>query len=149
MADTQDLRKLGRGDLMDLLLDQMKENEALEQQVKLLRGELAGYEESFPRLKAKLDGKDAQIEHLKERLDDKDSEIARLQAVDLDNPGSLAAAALKASGVMQAAEQAAAQYLEGARQIEVRRRKLYQETVNRCQAMERSAAARGGYPSDG
>ena len=100
MADGQDLRRLGKGDLMDLLLEQMKENERLDREVRILKEKLAGYEESFPRLQeklsakdAKLDAKDAQIERLKARLDEKDEEIGRMRAVDEDNPGTLAAAA--------------------------------------------------------
>ena len=142
MADASDLKRLGKGDLLDLLLEQMKDNERLAQEGRILRDRLAGYEDSFPRLKAKLDEKDAQIERLKARLDEKDEEIARMGEVDADNPGSLAAAALKASGVMQAAEQAAAHYLEGARQIEIRRRQLYQATAERCAQMERAAGIR-------
>lgn len=156
MAFDKDVRKLGRSDLLDLLLEQSRENDRLSQEVKLLKGELGEASEGLERLKAKLDakdeqikrltakldGKDAQIARLKFKLDEKDGEISRLQSIDLDNPGSLAAAALKASGVMQAAEQAAAQYLEGARQIEIRRRELYQATVKRCQEMEQMSGIR-------
>jgi len=150
MGTQQDLRKLGRGDLLDILLEQNKELDALNQAVKLqqlqlaendeqigrLKARLDAKDEQMERLKAKLTAKDAQIERLKSKLDVKDAEIAHMQAVDLDNPGTLAAAAIKASGILQAAEQAASQYLEGARQIEVRRRELYNATMRRCQEAE-------------
>lgn len=156
MALEQDLRKLGRGDLLALLLEQTRENERLDKAVKLQQSQLGEAGEQIARLKdrldekdgqiarltEKLDGKDAQISRLKDRLDEKDEEIGRMQAVDLDNPGTLAAAALKASGLLKAAEEAAAQYLDGARQIEIRRRQLYQETMLRCQEAERRAGLR-------
>lgn len=156
MALEQDLRKLGRSDLLALLLDQTRETEQLNQAVKLQQGQLAEAAAQVERLKGKLNEKDVQIEHLKAkldtkdaqldrlkvRLDEKDAEIGRMQAVDLDNPGTLAATAVKASGILKAAEDAAAQYLEGARQIEIRRRQLYADTVQRCQEAERRAGLR-------
>ena len=156
MGTQQDLRKLSRGDLLDILLEQNKELDRLNQAVKMqqfqlmesdsrlerLKGKLDAKDEQMERLKARLAEKDAQIDRLKAKLDDKDAEIGHMQQVDLDNPGTLAAAAVKASGILQAAEQAAAQYLEGARQIEVRRRELYNDTVRRCQEAEQRLGIR-------
>ena len=59
-------------DLLELLLDQVRENE--EQSA-----ELAELTDLTTRLKDKLDQKDAQIEHLKERLDHKDEQIRDLE----------------------------------------------------------------------
>ena len=59
-------------DLLELLIDQVRENEKLNTSVE----ELTDLSE---RLKEKLDAKDAQIEHLKQRLDMKDAQIAELQ----------------------------------------------------------------------
>lgn len=152
----QELKRLGRADLLELLLEQNREAERngqlikqqqaqlgeLNAQVERLKAKLADKDGQIGRLASKLDGKDAQIERLKLKLDEKDEEIGRMQAVDLDNPGTLAAAAVKASGILQSAEQAAAQYLEGAKQIELRRRQLYSETAKRCQEAERRAGLR-------
>lgn len=71
-ATEKDLQKLRRMDLLELLIDQVRENEKLNTSVE----ELTDLSE---RLKEKLDAKDAQIEHLKQRLDMKDAQIAELQ----------------------------------------------------------------------
>ena len=67
----KEFQKLRRMDLLELLLDQIRENEQLSASVT----ELTDLSE---RLKAKLDDKDAQIERLKAKLDDKDAQIDRL-----------------------------------------------------------------------
>ena len=67
----KELQKLRRLDLLELLIDQIRENE--EQ-----AAELARLHELDARLKEKLDDKDAQIERLKVKLDNKDAEIERL-----------------------------------------------------------------------
>lgn len=71
-ASEKDLQKLRRMDLLELLIDQVRDNEKLSATAE----ELADLSE---RLKAKLDDKDAQIERLKAKLDDKDAQIAELQ----------------------------------------------------------------------
>ena len=71
-ATEKDLQKLRRMDLLELLIDQVRENEKLNTSVE----ELTDLSE---RLKERLDVKDAQIEHLKQRLDMKDAQIAELQ----------------------------------------------------------------------
>ena len=68
----KEFHKLRRVDLLELLLDQMRENE------KLSTSE-AELSELTTRLKAKLDQKDEQIERLKAKLDQKDEQIAHLQ----------------------------------------------------------------------
>lgn len=67
-----DLKKLRRVDLLELLYEQARENDANAQAVEELT-------ELTDRLKAKLDEKDAQIEHLKERLNEKDAQITQLE----------------------------------------------------------------------
>lgn len=78
-GQARELQKLKRQDLLELLLEQMRENDDLS--LKLERREIAiqGLEGTVERLKDKLDLKDAQIEHLKSRLDDKDAQIGRLK----------------------------------------------------------------------
>lgn len=67
-----DLKNLRRVDLLELLYEQARENDANLQAVEELT-------ELTDRLKAKLNEKDAQIEHLKERLNEKDAQIAQLE----------------------------------------------------------------------
>ena len=67
------MRKLRRLDLLELLVDQIRENEENEKTIE----ELTDLSE---RLKAKLDDKDVQIEHLKSRLSDKDVKIEHLKS---------------------------------------------------------------------
>ena len=99
----KDLRKLGKVDLIQLLLTEVQKTAALKEQVAQLEAEvkkltstndhlkerlndkdetMAGLKEKlndkderFAGLKDKLDDKDAQIEHLKRRLDSKDEKI--------------------------------------------------------------------------
>ena len=68
----KEFQKLRRMDLLELLLDQIRENDQLSTSV----AELTDLSE---RLKAKLNDKDAQIERLKAKLDDKDAQIERLE----------------------------------------------------------------------
>jgi len=68
-----DLRKLRRVDLLELLVDQIRENEDNTKQIQ----ELTALSD---RLKAKLDEKDEQIERLKTRLNGKDAKIAALES---------------------------------------------------------------------
>ena len=68
----RELQKLRRMDLLELLLDQVRENEEQAES-------LAELTDLTARLKDKLNQKDAQIEHLKERLDHKDEQIRDLE----------------------------------------------------------------------
>lgn len=73
-ADTEkELQRLRRVDLLELLLDEIRQNEQDTAKLEELT-------ELVDRLKAKLDDKDEQIEHLKRRLDGKDQKIAELEA---------------------------------------------------------------------
>lgn len=77
----QELRKLSRADLLELLLEQSKENERLREQLKQAQEQLAS------------------------------------RKIEIDNAGSIAEAALQLNGVFEAAEKAAAQYLENVRRL--------------------------------
>lgn len=68
----KDLQKLRRVDLLELLVDQIRENDRLISENERLA-------DSNERLKAKLDQKDGQIDHLKRRLSAKDEEISHLE----------------------------------------------------------------------
>lgn len=77
----KNLKKLNRAELLELLISQMKENEALRAENDQLRRE------------------------------------AESRMLDLESAGSIAEAALKVNGVFQAAETAAAQYLDNIKRM--------------------------------
>lgn len=95
----EELRKLKRADLLELLVAQGKENEALQE--KLRQAEAALWD----------------------------------RQIQLDEAGNIAEAALRLSGVFQAAQQASDQYLENIR-------KMHAETESRCARMEETSRAR-------
>lgn len=96
----EDLKKLRRSDLLELLITQERENEQLR----------------------------AQVTRLKERLENRE--------IDLDQAGSIAEAAMRLNGVFQAAQDAAAQYLENVQRLSGR-----QEEICRRQEEESRQAA--------
>lgn len=95
----EELRKLKRADLLELLVAQGKENEALQE--KLRQAEAALWD----------------------------------RQIQLDEAGNIAEAALRLSGVFEAAQQASDQYLENIR-------KMHEETESRCARMEETSRAR-------
>lgn len=78
MTDKQ-LRRLGRADLLEMLLELSKENEQLREE----------------------------NQQLKEKLESR--------KIDIENCGTIAEAALKLSGIFQAAEEACQMYIENIR----------------------------------
>ena len=95
----EELRKLKRADLLELLVAQGKENEALQE--KLRQAEAALWD----------------------------------RQIQLDEAGNIAEAALRLSGVFEAAQQASDQYLESIR-------KKHEETESRCTQLEETSRAR-------
>ena len=95
----EELRKLKRADLLELLVAQGKENEALQE--KLRQAEAALWD----------------------------------RQIQLDEAGNIAEAALRLSGVFQAAQKASDQYLENIR-------KMHEETESRCTQLEETSRAR-------
>ena len=97
------LRKASRLDLLKLLLEQRKENEALAQQ----------------------------ISDLEKRL--------QRRQIDIDQSGTLAEAALKLSGIFEAAQAAAAHYLDNMEDMELQTREncrlMEQQTREKCDQM--------------
>ena len=69
----KELQRLRRMDLLELLLDEIRQNEENAARLKEIT-------EVNDLLKSKLEDKDAQLERLIARLDEKDAEIARLQS---------------------------------------------------------------------
>ena len=102
MTDRQ-LRKASRSSLLELLLEQKKENEALRQQIAQLQTQL------------------------------------QQRQVTIDQSGTLAEAALKLSGIFDAAESACQYYTENIRTLSGRQeeicRKMEQETREKCDRM--------------
>lgn len=121
----KELHKLRRQELLQLLLLQVKEAEELRQKQQETEGLLTNLEQDFERLKARLNSKDAQLHKLKGRLDKKDTQIRDLRAelekqkisrrIELEEAGSIAEAALRLSGVFEAAQKAADLYLHNIR----------------------------------
>lgn len=107
----KELQKLGRRELLELLLEQAKEAERLGKLLRETDEQLRQLEESYERLRERLDHKDEKIHELQDALQ-AEQEKAPAAPPDI---GSLAEAALQLSGVFEAAQQAADQYLESIR----------------------------------
>ncbi len=104
----RELQKLGRRELLQLLLEQAKESERLRKQVAELEEQLRQTEEGYERLRDRLDSKDAQIHELEDTLHAEREK----RETDLENVGSIAEAALRLNGVFDAAQRAADYYLQ-------------------------------------
>lgn len=109
----KELRKLGRTELLEMLLEQSRQVEELEQ-------ELAG-------LKKKLADKDKELTEAREALENRE--------IVLDKAGSIAEASLMLSGIFDAAQLACRQYTENIKRLSER-----QESV--CVKMEEESRAR-------
>lgn len=109
----KELQKLGRRELLQLLLQQAKESERLGRQLAESEERLHQLEETYERLRGRLDNKDAQIRELKATLR---SEREKRE-IDMEDVGSIAEAALKLNGVFEAAQRAADQYLQSIRSL--------------------------------
>ena len=115
-----DLKKLNRAELLELLVEQSKK-----------------------------------IDQLQAQLDEANRKLADRQ-IEIDKAGSIAEASLRLSGVFQAAEEAAEQYLENIRRLsgeqekvcarmeeesKKKARAMLLKTEERCRAREREADA--------
>lgn len=109
----KELQKLGRRELLQLLLQQAKESERLSQQLSETEERLRQLEETYERLRGRLDSKDAQIRELKTTLRGEREK----REIDMEDVGSIAEAALKLNGVFDAAQRAADQYLQSIRKL--------------------------------
>lgn len=129
----KELQKLGRRDLLQLLLDQAQEAERLRQELSAANEQMGEMEKTYERLRERLNDKDAQIsemeetyERLRERLNEKDAQIQELsQSLQMERDdrissftevGSIAEAALQLSGIFDAAQRAADLYLQKVRE---------------------------------
>ena len=100
----QELKKLRRSDLLELLIAQEKENEQLH----------------------------SQISQLTRRLEDR--------TIALEQAGSIAEASLRINGVFQAAQDAAAQYLENIQRLSEQREKSCHGLEENSQTADQPAA---------
>ena len=116
----KELQKLGRRELLQLLLDQAKETDRVSKLLRDTEEQLSQAEENYERLRERLDHKDARIHELQEQINElhnsvKDEKEKRI--ADLTEVGSIAEAALKLNGVFDAAQRAANQYLRSVKEL--------------------------------
>ena len=107
----KELRRLKRKDLLEILLEQSKENE--DQRVLLAVQK-------------------QKILHLEERLVDR--------RIDIAESGTIAEAALKLNGVCEAAQAAAQQYLDNLKNTDERCATMENETKKQCDTMKEETA---------
>jgi hypothetical protein len=116
----KELQKLGRRELLQLLLDQAKETDRISKLLKDTEGQLSQVEEGYERLRERLDHKDTRIHELQAQIDELQNRIQNekeKRIADLSEVGSIAEAALKLNGVFDAAQRAANQYLRSVKEL--------------------------------
>lgn len=124
----KELRRLRRGELLEMLLEQSKENQELQEQN---------------------EGLQKQIEELQEKLNDR--------KIMLDEAGTIAEAAFQLNGVYEAVQAASEQYLENIKvlsdnveercakkeaETEAYLKKLIEQTKKKCAEMEKDTDAK-------
>lgn len=131
----KELQKLGRRELLQLMLDQAKETERLRGELAQANERAQAMDETFQRLRERLDEKDAKIremgetyDRLRDRLNDKDAKIQELDETlqaeregrmsGLSEMGSIAEAALRLNGIFEAAQKAADLYLQKVHEVQ-------------------------------
>lgn len=122
----KELKKLTRRDLLQLLVEQSREMLRIQTEQEEKEKEISRLMENNERLQVKIEEKDVQIERLKGRLDSKRGRISELETeidtwqssrqAGLQNSGTVAEAALRLNGIVEAAQKAADQYLYNIRQ---------------------------------
>ena len=110
-TQAKELRRLKRRDLLELLLEQSKENEDQRMLLAVQK---------------------QKILHLEERLHDK--------RINIVESGTMAEAALKLNGVFEAAQAAAQQYLDNLKNTDERCLAMENETRERCDALKEETA---------
>ena len=110
-SQARELRRLKRKDLLEILLEQSKENEDQRMLLAVQK---------------------QKILHLEERLQDK--------RIDIVESGTMAEAALKLNGVFEAAQAAAQQYLDNLKNTDERCAAMENETRERCDALKEETA---------
>ena len=117
LLSSKELRKLKRTELLELMLMQSKEKDALKQEI---------------------EEKNLEIRQLKKQLDTK--------KIDLQKAGTIAEASFQMNGVLESAEKAAQQYLENIQELHDKEKALYtekkEEFENRCTAVMQATIER-------
>lgn len=109
----KELQKLGRRELLQLLLNQAKETERLTAELAETQAQLQELTETYERLRERLNHKDERIHELETTLE----EEREKREIDLEDVGSIAEAALKLHGVFDAAQEAADFYLRSIQEL--------------------------------
>ena len=117
-----ELRKLKRAKLAELVIEQMEQNEAQKQELEQTIAELEN-------TKAELEASNAELENTKAELEASNAEL-EAKKVRIENAGSIAEAAVLISGLLEAAQSAADIYLANVR-----------DTEETCNKMRESAEA--------
>lgn len=113
----RELRKLSRRDLLQMLVEQVKETEKSKQELADTTEQLKEMGQNYERLRKRLDQKDVRIHELTDALRAERTK----REIELQEAGSIAEAALQLNGIFETAQKAADQYLYNIRL-------LYEET---------------------
>ncbi|MGN0801574.1 MAG: hypothetical protein ACI4MF_03150 [Candidatus Faecivicinus sp.] len=154
----RELKRMSREELLGMLIERGKENEALLEQLHSTEERLNAAEEQLRSMEEQLNTAEEQLRSTEEQLYSTERELAQRSSMpetDAEQPmGSLADAAVRACGVMEAAQRAADQYLEGAArrrasqeaecakleaESRARAEALMAETIRKCKALEQEA----------
>ena len=103
----KELHRLGRRELLQLLLEQGREAEKTKQILAETETELHQLQETYERLRKRLDHKDEQIHELNALLEAERTK----REIELSESGSIAEAALRLNMIFDVAQKAADQYL--------------------------------------
>lgn len=110
----KELRRLGRRDLLQMLVEQVKITEKSRQELAETTEQLRELEQNYERLRKRLDQKDARIHELTDTLQAERTK----REIELREAGSIAEAALRLNGVFETAQKAADQYLYNIRRLQ-------------------------------
>ena len=121
----KEFRKLKRGDLLELLLAENRENTELSRALEESRQEKQSLLKEISGLKQQTEQRDAEIKNLWKKLEEKEADLAELQRefeelksarhINISEAGSIAEASLLLSGIFEAAQRAADIYLTNVR----------------------------------
>lgn len=109
----KEFHKLGRRELLQLLLAQAKEADELRTQLTETTEQLQQLQENYERLRKRLDHKDEQIHKLRDSLQAE----KKKREIELEDAGSIAEASLRLNGIFEAAQRAADQYLDNVKML--------------------------------
>lgn len=103
----KELHRLKRHDLLELLVEQGKENVQLKQRLAETEEELEDMKAWYEKIRNRLELKDKLIQDLQKTLEAEKEK----RRIELEEAGSIAEAALRLSGIFETAQKAADLYL--------------------------------------